>query len=1477
MYDTNDSAFIELTNKAIFPVLTNTRETEMSVAQQSMWFLDAINKKNTSYVITLAYDLHGTLNINALKQSIQSLLNRHPLLKSYYPEVNGLPVKKLIDELIVELNIIDKSTNHLSNQALYNYVNSLANKVFDLNQPPLIHFNLIALSHERHVFVISMHHIIADGWSLGVLLQDISEAYNAYNSGSIPTYSTTAGSYDDYVQNYDLKNTNSFKYKNSTNYWQKHLEHFEPLNFPYDYPRSANQQFKSKKYEEFFDRHTTDLFETLCKKNSVTLYMGLMTVFSFVLMRYTGQHDIILGTPVANRIDPKFEHTIGLFVNTLIVRLKFEENPSFMQALLVVKEEMLTGLENQNMPFEKIVELIQPDRTSNSNPIFQIMFALQNAYNNSINFNAINSTEILADTQISRFDLESIFWRTSNGIKWRIVYNEDLISENKCKAMMKHFRNILKCVTENAAAKLYDIFYLDQTESNYLNNISKETIGIETDASLVCTHEIISNNSALFADKIAINEWGNSLTYNALEERSSHVACILLNRFMNVKKQAIIAVCMETGIDLAITVLAVFKAGMVIVPLNYDDPEERINSIINNANANAIITDNYRIKSERAICFTELADMPINTYQEITLPIVKLNDLAYIIYTSGTTGNPKGVMIEHQGLSNTLMACNRAFQFNTSDVFGCASVFAFDIFFFEFFSALISGGTTYLINKRQLLDPELIGLIIQKITCMHLVPGVASALLNILKSQNIFTCPRMRQFATGGDLVNNLLLTELTKQFPHSEISVLYGPTETSILASRYAVKRKYSEARHPIGIPLDNNVILICDRYGNPQPIGIPGEIYIGGPGVARGYLHNPELNKHKFISKAEKRYFKTGDLARWLPDGTLDFIGRTDNQIKIRGHRIELGEINTAFYSHPAVKEVISIDRIIEKNKQILSYILLKEMNTKDTYNRIIKELKELLRSKLPHYMVPSHIEIIDYIPLTKNGKINRDALPTPTFHNQFGRSELNSFEQKIHNSICQVLGLESIDKHASFFDIGGNSLLSIQVAIKLRKEHIQIKPQDLFKYQTIAELGEYVAEKSSTSTNPEPIHASTAPYSESKSKEKKYMENNKIKNILLLGSTGYLGIHFLNQLINHNVTIYCLVRGNTTQSAVNRIKKLYQFYFPQEHIDKLLHKVVIIKGDISFSNFKLNEQDYKNLALTIDTIINAAANVNHVGNTADLTSVNVNGVNNIITFSHTETNKVIHHISTVGIKGLYNNGKVTFDEGMLNISQIHTEDYSESKYKAELLLHDYLSQGGKVNVYRVGTIGPHFSSGKFQHNISQHFLSRYINSTINLGIAGNWHDRIMDITPVDILAESILTLLFNSELMNKIFHMVSPHAISFYELVRFMQNCGYSIRIINADEFKHKLFSLKYSEEIEQFLNGIIQLIDSHESQHNGLSCELTKNILADLGFNYPILTGDYLKKFINYGIQMNYFTKPRYWDELDSYPELLSTTI
>jgi len=792
MYDTNDRIFSELTNQA--PASTNS-EPALSVAQQSMWFLDAIDKENTSYVITLAYDLHGMLHINALKQSIQSILNRHPILKSYYPTVNGIPVKKVIDDLTVPLNIIDNSTNYFSNEALYRYVNSLANQVFDLHHPPLIRFNLIRLSNKRHVLVISIHHIISDGWSLGVLLRDLNEAYNAYNSDSLPVYDRNAGSYDDYVQNYELKDINTLEYQQSSHYWQQHLADFELLNFPYDYPRSAKRQFKGKKYEEFFDLHTTCLFETLCRENSVTLYMGLMAVFSFVLMRYTNQHDIILGTPVANRIDSKFEHTLGLFVNTLIVRLKFEENPSFSDALTIVKEEILLGLENQNMPFERIVELVQPERTSSANPIFQIIFALQNAYNNSINFNEINATEILADTQIARFDLESVFWRTPNGLKWRIVYNEELISEHKCKAMMKHFRNILKCVTANTLAKLYDIFYLDEAEFDHLNNSSK---GKEIKKPLVCTHEIISQTAALFADNIAICDWDNSLTYKALEERSTQLARILINRFFNIKKQSIIAVCMERGIDLAITVLAVFKAGMVLVPLNYDDPEERINAIIDNANATAIITDSHRIKSERVIYFIELADILLSAAKEVTLPTVAPNDLAYIIYTSGTTGTPKGVMIEHQGLLNTLSACNREFQFDASDVFGCASVFAFDIFFFEFFSALIAGGTTYLINKKQLLDPELICLIIQKITCMHLVPGVANTLLSLLKSNNIFVCPRMRQFATGGDRVSNSLLTELTQQFPHAQISVLYGPTETSILASRYVVK-----SRHPTAISL--------------------------------------------------------------------------------------------------------------------------------------------------------------------------------------------------------------------------------------------------------------------------------------------------------------------------------------------------------------------------------------------------------------------------------------------------------------------------------------------------------------------------------------------------------------------------------------------------------------------------------------------------------------------------------------------------
>lgn len=1447
---------------------------ELSTAQKNMWLLNALDKENTSYVITLAYELEGPLNLRALEQSIQVVSKKHPILKSYYPSVDGVPVKKIDTELKINLEQIDQSSVRFSDKEIIDYVNQLANRVFDISKPYLIRFCLVKCSEQKHILIFSMHHIISDGWSLGVLLNDLSESYNAYSSNRTPCFSGNSSTYEDYIQLYDFTRLSEAQRKKIKSYWQEHLDGYEELNFPYDNTRLSTQQFKSKKYEIYFDLNTTVALESLCIDHSATLYMGLMTIFCFILIRYTGQNDLILGTPVCNRTAPEFEHTIGLFVNSLVVRLKFQKNPTFLEALTAVKEEMLQGLEHQDMPFDKLVELISPERTIGKNPIFQIIFALQNAYNNTLDFNNIRSAELLSDTQLSRFDLESVFWRTPKGIKWRIVYNEHLISEQKCKAMAGHFKNILQDIIQTPTKPLNSIVYLTKSESEYIQYISQGPLYIPD--TIPCIHELIERNTAIWNNKVAIKQWENhTLTYQELDTQSLQLARILFKKYPTAGEQIRVAVRMKPGIELAITLLAILKAGMIIIPLNYDDPDERVRTIINNANMDVVIIDDHRMNISECITYDSLQAISINDQHQVVLPKVSPEALAYIIFTSGTTGEPKGVMIEHKSLINTLLACQNAFMFNESDIFACASVFAFDIFFFEFFAALIAGGTTYFINKMELLDPEIISLIIPEITCMHLVPGVAHGLLNLLHAHHIFSSLTMRHFATGGDLVNNSLLIELRKQFPKAELSVLYGPTESAILASRYIVNSQLLDGNHPIGKPLDNTIILISDEAGNQQPIGIPGMLYIGGPGVSRGYINSPELNQEKFVTINNQRYFKTGDIARWLPNGIIDFIGRVDNQIKIRGHRIELGEVNASLYSYPAIKEAVAVVDMAENHKQLIAYVVLKKECLQE--QGIKQALKSHLQAKLPHYMVPNTIIILDKLPLTKNGKIDKKALSgyiPATSLEAHSIQAFNVVEHIVQKVFCQVLNLKQMRSDDNFFDMGGNSLLSIQVVIKLRKRNFLIKPQDLFKYQTINELSKAIQDASPI----QQVHSISIKEAAPKQSHKVYYKDKQgIKNVLLFGSTGFLGIHLLNQLMNCNVRIYCLIRGTTQQTSLMRLKELYQFYFPQEQVELLFNKVIVLDGDISFPDFKMSKSEYKKLTIEVDTIINAAANVNHVAQKENLTSVNVDGIKNIITLCTLGCTKTLHHISTVGVKGLYKEQHIIFDETMLHVDQIHTEEYSESKYAAELLIHQYMQQGGQANIYRVGTIGPHYHTGSFQKNIEQHFFSRYIHSTIQLGIAGCWHDKVLDITPVDSLATSIVLLLFNSQYLNKTFHLVSPDTISYYELVKFLQNCGYPIRMIDNQEFKNKLFSFTHSEQRDHALTGIIQLLDSYESPHNRLSCESTTKTLASLEYHYPKLTSTYLSKFIQHGIQANYFLKPCYWDELISYPALnLSTT-
>jgi amino acid adenylation domain-containing protein len=1062
------------------PTLPDDALKILSFAQQRLWLLGQLQGSSASYNMPIALQLDGNLNIDALYSSFAYLLNRHASLRMYFPTVAAQPqvaikdldnieVLTILDWRNLELETGNKETLSHSpspslptphSPTLQRFINAYIQEPFDLNTGPLFKAKLLQLKGHKYVLLINMHHIISDGWSMGVFVRELREAYTAFNQGQIPTLVELPIQYSDYA-NWQRNWLQGEVLETQINYWKNQLKDAPPLlELPTDYPRPALQSYRGDRDRYSLSPDLTLAIKTLSQQQGASLFMTLLAAFSILLSRYSRQEDLCIGTAIANRTHSQTEGLIGFFVNTLIMRNQIKPEQSFIELLQQISQTCLDAYSHQDIPFEYLVEQLQPERSMSHNPLFQVMLALENNESPDLSLPGLEITWLPITYPFAKFDLALLVIESDNQLDLTWEYATDLFDKSTIQRMAAQFAVLLQGIVDNPQQPIKTLPLLTAPELLQLQRWNQTQTDDPLNQTLVDFFEQQvtknPNNPALVFEY-------QSLTYQQLNQKANQLAHYLIQNHQ-IQPDTLIGICVERSLEMIIGVLGILKAGGAYVPIDPNYPQERIEFMLGDSGISVLLTQSFLLDQlslnelkHQVICLdkeTFASELTDNPHPQSTP-----DNLAYIIYTSGSTGRPKGVMIEHGGLVNLTLAIDKALQIKPQSRLLQFASFSFDASIWEIATALAAGACLYLAKKETLLPSQVLVnfLANHKISHITLPPSVLSLLPQA-------TLPDCQTIVVAGEACS----TELVAQWASGRrLFNGYGPTESTVCAS-IALCHSHGK-KPPIGQPLPNIRIYILDAYNQPLPPGIPGQLCIAGVGLARGYLNRTDLTAEKFI-KIElfgkiERIYKTGDLARWGDDGNLEYLGRIDDQIKLRGFRIEIGEIESILLQYPSVKEAIVTLYKTESNQSLIAYVT-------GINNDLSIPLKNHLKSHLPDYMIPAQIIILDKLPLTPNGKIDRKALPAPNgVIEGLYAAPRNQVEQQLVQIWSTVLEHQDIGIHDNFFDLGGHSLLAIKLLNNIQQVfEQQLSLSSLFQKPTISQLSEQLSNIEVQQLNPD-----------------------------------------------------------------------------------------------------------------------------------------------------------------------------------------------------------------------------------------------------------------------------------------------------------------------------------------------------------------------------------------------------------------------
>ncbi|BAB74341.1 non-ribosomal peptide synthetase [Anabaena sp. FACHB-709] len=1066
----------------------------LSFAQQRLWFLEQLQPDSYTYNLPTAVRLTGILDVGLLERSLNTIIQRHELLRTNFKTVDGNPVLDIQPSVTLPLAVIDLQAFNLLEQdeEVRHLALKEAQTPFDLATDVLLRVKILQLAKDENVVLFTMHHIVSDGWSMEILVKELATLYTAFSGNQPSPLPELAIQYVDFAI-WQRQWLQGEVLETQLDYWRQQLGGILPvLQLPTDYPRGRVQTFRGAIESFSLSPQLSQGIIKLAKNAGVTPFVTLLTAYKILLHRYTGQTDILVGTPVANRHRREIEALIGFFVNTLVLRTNLADNPSFQELLQQLINTTWQAYDHQDIPFEKLVEVLQPERDLSFNPLFQVKFRLENAPTEKLELPGLTLRPLNRTEASAKLDLSLDMYETSEGFVGAFEYNRDLFAPETINRMVGHFQTVLTAIVENPQKRISELPLLTDKE--------KQTILIDWNQTQVeCPSHLTFQD--LFAaqvektpDEVAIIFENQSLTYTELNQKSNQVAHYLKKK--GVKPEVIVGLCVERSPLMIIALLGILKAGGAYLPLDPNYPPERLGYMLADSQVPILLTETSLKVATSSSYEIIYLDTDWETISQCSIENpeseVKPENLAYLIYTSGSTGKPKGVLIPHIGLTNLTQHKIQVCDVHPGDCVLQFFSLSFDASIPEIIMALGSGAKLCLAKSESLLPGETLLKLLRDNAVTHIT--ITPSALSLLPSADL---PHLRMVLVGGEAPSPELIAKWSqgRRFINA-----YGPTEVTVNASMVLCGNGHPLV--PTIRPSANKQLYILDNYLQPVPIGVIGELYIGGIGLARGYLNRPDLTAERFIRdwglgtgdwglgkevslvnsqqstvNSDSRLYKTGDLAYYLPDGRIRLLGRVDNQVKIRGFRIEPQEVETLLCQHPGVRAGVVIVREDQPGeKRLVAYVIPNEEGGEQKFPQSPipnpqspipnpQSLRAFMREKLPEYLVPSAFVLLTDLPLTPNGKVDTHALPAPeqVLANAEFIAPRTDIEAQLADIYAQILKLEKVSIQDDFFELGGHSLIATQlIAQALQVFQVELTVMDLFDAPTVAGLAERILQR-------------------------------------------------------------------------------------------------------------------------------------------------------------------------------------------------------------------------------------------------------------------------------------------------------------------------------------------------------------------------------------------------------------------------------
>ena len=1442
------------------PITPTAREPDaslpLSYGQQAMWFLHQLLPDDLAFNVAGAVRLRGPVDVAALRGALQQVVDRHAALRTTFSLEAGQPVQRTLSHLDAPFAEVDAST--WDEEELQQYLERMAYRPFDLESGPPLRLVLLRRAPQEYVLLLSVNHIVADFWSMSLLVQEMASLYQAATAGSEAALPSLPLDYGDYVlwQREALSGPEGERLRD---YWRQQLDGDLPvLDLPTDHPRGTEQTFRGDVASRRLDPELTPRLRSLSQTHGATLSMTLLAAFQALLHRYTGQDDLLVGSVVAGRERPELARLVGYLINPVAMRADFSGDPTFASFLEQVRGTVLGAFAHQEYPLPLLAQDLSLTRDPGRPPLFETMFIMQKAQVmegqglSALALGMPGAQLELGDLRVesmqmgnlpAQFDLTLMMAEVEEALAAAFHYNSGLFEAETVEWMLDHLERLLWGVVEDPERPISSLPLLSAGErKRLLVDWNRTEVAYPRDK---CLHQLIEEQVERTPERVAAEAGGRQITYAQLNERANQVAHTLRRRGVGPGDLAGVAV--ERSLEMLVAVLGVLKAGGAYVPLDPNFPPARLALMLEDAQPKVVLTQERLARSlgevvgeAGVICLDTDAEKISQARRCNPKSAAGPEDLAYVIYTSGSTGRPKGVQIPHRAVTNFLWSMRDRPGITPDDVLLAVTTLSFDIAVLELYLPLITGARVVIAGADAAADGAQLGQLLEAsgATIMQATPATWRMLL----AAGWEGSPTLQKVLCGGEALTPDLAAALLAR----DVALwnMYGPTETTVWSTTCRVET--AEPPISIGRPIANTQIYILDGNLEPVPAGVAGDLYIGGDGVAYGYLNRPALTSDRFLpdpfaaasspngpsASASPKMYRTGDLARYLPGGDLLFLGRRDHQVKVHGFRIELGDVEAALGEHPAVQQGVVVAQGSGAERRLAAYLVLRDGADAPAAG----DVRRFLRQRLPDYMVPASFTTLDELPLTPNNKVDRRALPEP----EPSRMRLetpfvaprNALEERLAALCAQTLGWDTngrrpegrstIGIHDNFFDLGGNSLLATRLIFQVREQfQVQVPLRYLFAEPTVAGLARAVeAGQNGAGENghweggwrktAEELNADAVldPEINAASQSSNFPAESSISepslaqpslaqsslaqpdHVLLTGATGFVGAFLLRDLLAQTeATVHCLVRAADGAAGRERLRQnLERYGLWRETFDS---RIKAVCGDLAQPRLALSDETFQRLSRQVDVIYHNGAMVNFVYPYEAHKAANVLGSQEVLRLAAAERLKPVHFVSTLSVfhTGGHDDGAVFAEDDDLDDVGAPFGGYAQSKWVAEKLMLEADGRGIPVAIYRPGLVTGDSETGAWNTDDMMSTLAR---ACLVVGAVPEL-DVMVDVVPVDYVSGAIVRLSQQASSLGQTFHLANPEPMPYTELVAWVRSLGFSLETVPFAEWRRRLFAL------------------------------------------------------------------------------------